>query len=93
MNDDVNEPVVSELERRVIKAEETLRVKEEENLMLRQAMKQYEQRWEDYEAKMKEMEHIWQKQLTSLQVILLLTFHNYLAAFLFIHVRIFLNCV
>lgn len=51
-------------------AEETLRVKEEENLMLRRAMKQYEKRWEDYEAKMKEMEHIWQKQLTSLQVIL-----------------------
>jgi chromosome segregation ATPase len=70
----VSKPVVSELERQVIKAEETLRVKEEENLMLRQAMKQYEQRWEDYEAKMKEMEHTWKKQLTSLQVIFLAFF-------------------
>ncbi|KAF3320965.1 Myosin-2 [Carex littledalei] len=68
INEDVNAPVVNELERRVITAEETLRVKEEENLMLRRAMKQYEQRWEDYEAKMKDMEHIWQKQLTSLQI-------------------------
>ncbi|KAJ4745293.1 Myosin-2 [Rhynchospora pubera] len=68
ISEQVNAPVVTELERRVIKAEETLRVKEEENLMLRRAMKQYEQRWEDYEAKMKEMEHIWQKQLTTLQI-------------------------
>ncbi|KAJ1700715.1 hypothetical protein LUZ63_000494 [Rhynchospora breviuscula] len=68
ISEEVNAPAVTELKRRVIKAEETLRVKEEENLMLRRAMKQYEQRWEDYEAKMKEMEHIWQKQLTTLQI-------------------------
>ncbi|KAJ3670273.1 hypothetical protein LUZ60_010597 [Juncus effusus] len=59
--------IVKELEGRIVKTETKLRVKEEENIMLRSAMRQYENRWLEYEAKMKSMEEAWQKQLVSLQ--------------------------
>ncbi|XP_013591615.1 PREDICTED: myosin-3 [Brassica oleracea var. oleracea] len=44
-----------------------LREKEEENDILRQRLQQYDNRWSEYETKMKSMEEIWQKQMRSLQ--------------------------
>ncbi|XWS27952.1 hypothetical protein CRYUN_Cryun25bG0024500 [Craigia yunnanensis] len=59
--------VMAELQRRVLKAEATLGQKEQENATLREQLQQYEARWLQYEAKMKSMEEIWQKQMASLQ--------------------------
>lgn len=53
---------------RVLKAEATLGEKEEENCALREQLQQFETRWSEYEAKMKSMEEMWQKQMSSLQV-------------------------
>ncbi|XP_020593191.1 myosin-1-like isoform X2 [Phalaenopsis equestris] len=58
----------SELKRRALKAEAELRHKEEENCCLYQKLQQYETRWSDYDAKMKHLEEMWQKQMTSLQI-------------------------
>ncbi|KAG7631892.1 P-loop containing nucleoside triphosphate hydrolase [Arabidopsis suecica] len=63
----VKASVLSELQRRVLKAEAALREKEEENDILQQRLQQYENRWSEYETKMKSMEEIWQKQMRSLQ--------------------------
>uniref|UniRef100_A0ACD5UKP5 Uncharacterized protein n=1 Tax=Avena sativa TaxID=4498 RepID=A0ACD5UKP5_AVESA len=63
-----HQPVVTELEGRVSKAESLLRDKEEENAMLKQQLEQYENKWSEYEAKMKSMEDAWKKQLSSLQL-------------------------
>ncbi|KAH0872429.1 hypothetical protein HID58_069791, partial [Brassica napus] len=52
---------------RVLKSEAALREKEEENDILRQRLQQYDNRWSEYETKMKSMEEIWQKQMRSLQ--------------------------
>ncbi|EMS56234.1 Myosin-2 heavy chain [Triticum urartu] len=62
------QPVVTELEGRVSKAEALLRDKEEENAMLKQQLEQYENKWSEYETKMKVMEEAWKKQLSSLQL-------------------------
>ncbi|XVF18987.1 hypothetical protein REPUB_Repub11eG0071900 [Reevesia pubescens] len=59
--------VMAELQRRVIKAEATLGQKEQENATLQEQLQQYEARWLEYEAKMKSMEEMWQKQMVSLQ--------------------------
>ncbi|XWS52002.1 hypothetical protein CRYUN_Cryun11dG0030300 [Craigia yunnanensis] len=59
--------VMAELQRRVLKAEATLGKKEQENATLREQLQQYETRWLEYEAKMKSMEEMWQKQMASLQ--------------------------
>ncbi|KAF6153348.1 hypothetical protein GIB67_003538 [Kingdonia uniflora] len=59
--------VLAELQRRVLKAESSLREKEEENDILNQRLQQYESRWSEYELKMKSMEEVWQKQMRSLQ--------------------------
>ena len=40
---------------------------EEENDILHQRLQQYENRWSEYELKMKSMEEVWQKQMRSLQ--------------------------
>lgn len=64
----VQNAAVEDFQRRALKAETELRIKEEENFSLKQQIKQYEAKWLDYEAKMKSMEEMWQKQLTSLQV-------------------------
>ncbi|CAN6219239.1 unnamed protein product [Urochloa humidicola] len=61
-------PVVTELEGRISKAEAALRDKEEENVMLKQQLEQYERKWSEYEAKMKSMEEAWKRQLSSLQL-------------------------
>ncbi|KHG19058.1 Myosin-2 heavy chain [Gossypium arboreum] len=59
--------VMAELQRRVLKAETNLRQKEQENATLREQLQKSEARWLDYEAKMKSMEEMWQKQMVSLQ--------------------------
>ncbi|XVF70406.1 hypothetical protein PTKIN_Ptkin11bG0159000 [Pterospermum kingtungense] len=59
--------VMAELQRRVLKAEATLGQKEQENTTLREQLQQSEARWLEYEAKMKSMEEMWQKQMASLQ--------------------------
>lgn len=66
--------VMGELQRKVIKAEAILGQKEQENATLLEQLQQYEARWLEYEAKMKSMEDMWQKQMASLQV-----------SFMFIH--------
>ncbi|XP_051121312.1 myosin-1 [Andrographis paniculata] len=58
---------LAELQRRVLRAEAILREKEEENDILHQRLQQYENRWSEYELKMKSMEELWQKQMRSLQ--------------------------
>lgn len=60
--------VVEELRRRVLIAEATLEQKEKENASLKDQVHQFEARWSDYEAKMKSMEDVWQKQMASLQM-------------------------
>ncbi|GLT83396.1 hypothetical protein SLE2022_016880 [Rubroshorea leprosula] len=60
--------VWAELQRRVVQAETTLGQKEDENKGLRKQLQQYEARWSEYEARMKSMEEMWQKQMSSLQV-------------------------
>ncbi|XP_006464677.1 myosin-2 isoform X2 [Citrus sinensis] len=59
---------LAELQRRVLKAEATLGQKEEENAALREQLQQYDAKWLEYEAKMKSMEEMWQKQMASLQM-------------------------
>ncbi|KAH1120968.1 hypothetical protein J1N35_004128 [Gossypium stocksii] len=59
--------VMAELQRKVLKAEAILGQKEQENATLREQLEQYEARWLEYEAKMKSMEDMWQKQMASLQ--------------------------
>lgn len=63
----VKSSVLAELQRRVLKAEAALRDKEEENDILHQRLQQYENRWSEYEQKMKSMEEVWQRQMRSLQ--------------------------
>lgn len=65
-----HQPVVTELEGRISKAEAALRDKEDENVLLKQQLEQYERKWSEYEAKMKSMEEAWKRQLSSLQVII-----------------------
>ncbi|KAF7822772.1 myosin-2 isoform X1 [Senna tora] len=69
-NEDIqNLPLVlAELQTRVLKAEASLEQKEEENIALREQLKQFETRWIEYEMKMKAMEQMWQKQMASLQM-------------------------
>ncbi|KAJ0444734.1 putative myosin ATPase [Helianthus annuus] len=63
----VKSSYLAELQRRILKAEAGLREKEEENDILHQRLQQYENRWSEYELKMKSMEEVWQKQMRSLQ--------------------------
>ncbi|XP_010268832.1 PREDICTED: myosin-2 [Nelumbo nucifera] len=63
----VQSSVLEELQRRVLMAEAALVRKEEENAALQEQLQQFEKRWSDYEAKMKSMEEMWQKEMTSLQ--------------------------
>ncbi|XP_039137521.1 myosin-1-like isoform X1 [Dioscorea cayenensis subsp. rotundata] len=63
----VKASVLAELQRRILKAEAALREKEEENDILHQRLQQYENRWSEYEQKMRSMEEVWQKQMRSLQ--------------------------
>lgn len=60
--------VLVDLRRQVLKTEALLDKKKEENTLLQLRIKQLEKRREQYEAKMKSMEKMWQDQLTSIQV-------------------------
>uniref|UniRef100_A0A9I9DGT7 Myosin-2-like n=1 Tax=Cucumis melo TaxID=3656 RepID=A0A9I9DGT7_CUCME len=59
---------LTELQKKVVEAEATIEKKEEENAALREQVKQFESRRLEYEAKMKSMEDMWQKQMASLQM-------------------------
>lgn len=59
---------MSDLQKRVLESEAALVQKEEENTALREQLRQFEERWSEYELKMKSMEETWQKQMSSLQV-------------------------
>ncbi|GFP94019.1 myosin-1 [Phtheirospermum japonicum] len=63
----VKSSFLAELQRRVLRAEASLREKEEDNDILHQRLQQYENRWSEYELKMRSMEEVWQKQMRSLQ--------------------------
>ncbi|GFQ02214.1 myosin-1 [Phtheirospermum japonicum] len=63
----VNSSFLADLQRRVLRGESALRDKDEENDILRQRLQQFENRWSEYEQKMKSMEETWQKQMRSLQ--------------------------
>ncbi|KAJ4875611.1 Myosin-2 [Raphanus sativus] len=64
----VQPSAMSDLQKRVLKSEEALVQKEEENKALREQLRQFEDRWSEYEIKMKSMEDTWQKQMSSLQI-------------------------
>ncbi|KAK4714790.1 hypothetical protein R3W88_020697 [Solanum pinnatisectum] len=72
--------VVEDLERRVAKAEATIEQKEKENAALKEQANQFEARCLEYEVKMRSMEEMWQKQMTSLQQASLAAAKNSLAA-------------
>lgn len=57
-----------ELQQRAVVAEKALREKEEDNVLLRQKLENYDKQWEEYKAKVSEMEETWQKQMSSLQL-------------------------
>ena len=59
---------MSDLQKRVLESETALLQKEEENTALREQLRQFEEKWSEYEIKMKSMEETWQKQMSSLQV-------------------------
>ncbi|XP_076890093.1 myosin-1-like, partial [Bidens hawaiensis] len=63
----VNKSYLADLQRRVLKAEIGIREKEEEKEIISQRIQQYEDRWAEYEQKMKSLEELWQKQMNSLQ--------------------------
>ncbi|KAE9592939.1 putative myosin ATPase [Lupinus albus] len=59
---------LEELQRRVDNAEAIAEKKEVENTELKERLKQSEERWVEYEAKMKSVEEVWQRQMASLQI-------------------------
>ncbi|KAK7405181.1 hypothetical protein VNO78_06380 [Psophocarpus tetragonolobus] len=59
---------IAELQRQVDKADAIGEQKEEENIELKEQLKQSEKKRIEYEAKMKSMEEAWQKQMASLQM-------------------------
>ncbi|PWA83025.1 IQ motif, EF-hand binding site, P-loop containing nucleoside triphosphate hydrolase [Artemisia annua] len=61
-------PDVEELQRRVTKAESSLSEREHENLALREQVRQFKERWLEYETKMKAVEETWQSQMATLQM-------------------------
>ncbi|XP_073025671.1 myosin-2-like [Primulina eburnea] len=60
--------VVEELQKRLLMAEATLGQRERENAALREQVQHFEAHWSEYEIKMKSVEEMWQKQMTSLQI-------------------------
>lgn len=59
---------IEELQRRVVKAETSLKERDHENTALREQVREFEKRWSEYESKMKVVEEMWQSQMASLQV-------------------------
>ncbi|KAJ0246210.1 Myosin-2 [Hirschfeldia incana] len=64
----VQTSAMSDLQKRVLESEAALVQKEEENTALREQLRQFEERWSEYDIKMKSMEETWQKQMSSLQM-------------------------
>ncbi|XP_048607559.1 myosin-2 isoform X1 [Brassica napus] len=64
----VQPSAMSDLQKRVLESETALLQKEEENTALREQLRQFEEKWSEYEIKMKSMEETWQKQMSSLQM-------------------------
>ncbi|KAL0682146.1 hypothetical protein Bca4012_048993 [Brassica carinata] len=64
----VQPSAMSDLQKRVLESETALVQKEEENAALREQLRQFEEKWSEYEIKMKSMEETWQKQMSSLQM-------------------------
>jgi myosin-5 len=64
----VQPSVLLELQKRALAAEKSLREKEEDNVLLKHRLQQFEARWLEHQAKMESMEDMWQKQMTSLQL-------------------------
>nr|VDD21556.1 unnamed protein product [Brassica oleracea] len=64
----VQPSAMSDLQKRVLESETAFVQKEEENAALREQLKQFEEKWSEYEIKMKSMEETWQKQMSSLQM-------------------------
>ncbi|KAG9153857.1 hypothetical protein Leryth_005955 [Lithospermum erythrorhizon] len=60
--------ILEELQTQIFNAEATLSQKEMENAELRDQVLQFETRWSEYEAKMRSVDDIWQKQMASLQM-------------------------
>lgn len=70
-NDQVSKgvaPMLEEMHKRIMVAEAALQEKEVENASLQQSLLEYEKRWNEYEVRMKSMEEMWQKQITSLEL-------------------------
>ncbi|CAI0375856.1 unnamed protein product [Linum tenue] len=65
--EELQSTLLAELQKRVVKAEQSLAHRDEENAALREQVEEYEKRWSEYESKMKTMEETWQMQMTSLQ--------------------------
>ncbi|CAA0839049.1 Myosin-1 [Striga hermonthica] len=63
----VKSSFLAELQLRILRAEAGVREKNGENDALRQQLQQYDNRWSEYEARMKSMEEMWQMQMRSLQ--------------------------
>lgn len=56
------------LQKRVVVAEAAVRKQEQEKTALRVQVEQYESRLLEYQAKVKEMEEMWEAKIISLQV-------------------------
>ncbi|EPS70501.1 hypothetical protein M569_04240, partial [Genlisea aurea] len=61
------EMVVEKLQKQLIMTEERIERREQENVALREQVKQFEARWCEYEFKMKSVEQVWGKQMDSIQ--------------------------
>ncbi|GER39217.1 myosin-related family protein [Striga asiatica] len=66
-----------ELQLRILRAESAVREKNGENDALGQRLQQYENRWSEYESRMKSMEEMWQMQMRSLQSRLCIGSHSH----------------
>ncbi|XP_076944180.1 myosin-2-like [Bidens hawaiensis] len=58
---------VEELQKLVTRAQASMSQKEQENMVLREQIRQFEARWSEHEMKMKTVEETWQRQTASLE--------------------------
>ncbi|XP_047308998.1 myosin-2-like [Impatiens glandulifera] len=63
----VSKSIISDLQRRLFKAEREFARKEVENADLYREIRRFEERWLEYDERMKYLETSWQDQLSSLQ--------------------------
>lgn len=74
---------VEELQKLVTRVQASMSQKEQENMVLREQIRQFEARWSEHEMKMKTVEETWQRQTASLQVSL--PFYPYLLDLVLVH--------